>query len=184
MTSEIKKGFDTGFVLQGKKVILRKFTEPDIDDIYIGWLNDPDVVRFSNQRFLRHNGKSSLQYLASFESTDNLFISVCLLPDEKPVGTMTAYVSKPHATVDVGILLGDKSVWGLGVGQDAWDTLINWLLEHDDIRKVTAGTLACNHGMLRIMERSGMHCEAIRKKQEIVNTRAVDILYYAKFSVT
>jgi len=175
---------DTGFVLQGKKVLLRHFTKQDIDDTYISWLNNPDVVRFSNQRFLKHDRKSSLHYLASFKSTDNLFISICQLPDGKPVGTMTAYMAKPHGTVDVGILIGDKSVWGSGIGQDAWDTLMNWLFEHNNIRKLTAGTLAGNYGMIKIMERAGMHQEAIRKEQEIVNKQAMDILCYAKFNTT
>lgn len=169
------------FVLKGEKVLLRPFTVSDINDTYIGWLCDPDVVRFSNQRFLKHDQESSLRYLASFEGTDNLFISVRRLSDDSPVGTMTAYVSSHHGTVDVGILIGDKAVWGKGYGQDAWNTLTNWLLERDDIRKLTAGTLACNHGMIKLMERSGMRHEATRSEQEIVNGQAVDILYYAKF---
>ena len=182
--AEIEAMIDAGFVLQGKKVLLRPFTESDIDETYIAWLNDPDVVRFSNQRFRKHNRESSLLYLASFAGTENLFISVHCLSDDRPVGTMTAYVSSHHSTVDVGILIGDKSVWGLGYGQDAWNTLTNWLLECDDIRKLTAGTLACNHGMIKLMERSGMQHEATHKAQEIVNSDAVDILYYAKFSAT
>ena len=167
--------------LKGEKVFLRPFTASDINDTYIGWLNDPDVVRFSNQRFLKHDLKSCLRYLASFDETDNLFVGVHRLSDGSPVGTMTAYVSSQHGTVDVGILIGDKSVWGMGYGQDAWNTLTKWLLDRDDIRKLTAGTLACNYGMIKLMERSGMHHEATRKEQEIVNGQAVDILYYAKF---
>ena len=180
------------FTLQGSKVLLKRFTESDIDEAYIGWLNDAEVVRFSNQRFLRHDRESSMRYLATFEDTDNLFISIRSLSDDRPVGTqigtqigtMTAYVSKHHGTVDVGIMIGDKSVWGSGYGQDAWNTFTDWLLARGDIRKLTAGTLACNHGMIKLMERSGMEYEATRKAQEIVDSQEEDILYYAKFSAT
>lgn len=174
---------DSEFALHGKKVLLRPFAEYDINESYIRWLNDPDVVRFSNQRFLSHNRQSCLRYLTSFDDTDNLFISIGSLSDDRPVGTMTAYVSSHHGTVDVGILIGDKSVWGSGYGQDSWDTLTDWLLGRDDIRKLTAGTLAVNVGMIKVMERAGMHHEATRIEQEIVNKQAIDILYYAKFSV-
>lgn len=173
---------DADIFLQGTKVILRKFIESDIDGVYLSWLNDPDVVRFSNQRFAEHDRESCIRYLASFDSTDNLFISVRNLADDHPVGTMTAYVSKPHGTVDVGIMIGDKSVWGSGYGQDAWDTLTKWLLGREGIRKLTAGTLACNAGMIKLMERSGMQHEATRKAQAIVDGDAMDILYYAKFN--
>lgn len=172
----------TGYVLYGDKVVLKPFDATDIDDIYINWLNDPEVVRFSNQRFLMHDRESCLRYLASFEGTNNLFISVRRQLDGRPLGTLTAYISRYHGTVDVGIMLGDKSVWGGGYGQDAWDTLAKWLLGRDDVRKLTAGTLACNYGMIKLMERSGMTLEAVRKAQEIVEGQPVDILYYAKFN--
>lgn len=168
-------------ILQGDKVLLRPFTRSDINPTYIGWLNDTDVVQYSNQRFLEHTRESCLRYLDSFSETDNLFFSVRRLSDDTAVGTMTAYLCRHHGTVDVGILIGDKTVWGNGYGQDAWNTLASWLLGRDDIRKLTAGTLACNHGMIKLMERSGMQHEATRARQEIVKGQATDILYYAKF---
>lgn len=172
---------ESSFSLSGDKVLLKSFSVSDINDAYIGWLNDPNVVKFSNQRFLKHDRESCLRYQASFEGTGNLFMSVRRLSDDSLIGTLTAYVARHHGTVDVGILIGDKSVWGQGYGQDAWDTLTNWLLGREDIRKLTAGALACNFGMIKLMERSGMILEAVRKAQEIVEGRPEDILYYAKF---
>ena len=102
---------DTEFVLQGEKVLLRQFVAADIDENYIAWLNDSDVVRFSNQRFLKHDRESCSRYLATFEETKNLFITVRSLSNDRALGTMTAYVSNHHGTVDVGIMIGDKSVW-------------------------------------------------------------------------
>ena len=182
--SELLTMDNTLFVaLHGDKVVLRPFVVSDIDDSYISWLNDLDVVRFSNQRFRAHDRESCLQYLSSFTGSNNLFISVRRSSDDNLVGTLTAYISCHHGTVDVGIMIGEKSVWGLGFGQDAWDTLTNWLLQQENIRKLTAGTLACNYGMIKIMERSGMILEAVRTAQEIVDEQPVDLLYYSKFNV-
>jgi len=169
------------FEIRGAKVLLRQFCLEDITDRYIGWLNDPAVVRFSNQRFVSHDRASCLRYLASFAATDNLFISVRRFDTGKAIGTMTAYVASHHGTVDVGIMIGDTSVWGGGYGQDAWNVLTNWLLAQDSIRKLTAGTLACNRAMIRIVERSGMQLEAVRKSQEIVDGMPQDILHFARF---
>ena len=44
--------------LPGKQVFLRPFTLADISAEYIAWLNDPRVVRYSNQRFLTHTRES------------------------------------------------------------------------------------------------------------------------------
>jgi RimJ/RimL family protein N-acetyltransferase len=167
--------------IRGLKVLLRTFSLEDINDRYFAWLNDPLVVRYSNQRFLTHDRESCVRYLNSFSGTDNLFVSVRRLDTNQAIGTMTAYISRRHGTVDVGIMIGDKSVWGGGYGQDAWNTFTNWLLAQGSIRKLTGGALACNAAMIRIMERSGMQLEAVRKSQEIVEDVPQDIQLFARF---
>lgn len=167
--------------LRGTLVNLCIFQESDITEDYLRWLNDAEVTRFSNQRFRHHDRVSCERYLASFQESDNLFLSVRRCDDGCAIGTMTVYCSPHHGTADVGILIGERTIWGKGFGQDAWSTVMRWLSSHKMVRKVTAGTLACNSGMIRLMERSGMTLEAVRKHQEIVAGEAVDLLYYAKF---
>jgi len=169
------------FKIKGKHVVLSNFAEEDITDSYINWLNDSDVIKFSNQRFIKHDYLSCKKYFDSFNNSENLFISIKLTGSNKMIGTMTAYFSH-HQTVDVGIMIGEKSKWGKGYGSDAWKTLLQWLKENNNIRKITAGTLAINFEMLKLLEDSGMHLEAVRKSQEVVNGKAEDILLYAIFS--
>jgi ribosomal-protein-alanine N-acetyltransferase len=169
-----------GLPLFGKRVDVSVFGPADITDAYIGWLNDPDVVRFSNQRFRRHTRETCTRYLESFAGSDNLFLSV-RLRGAAAVGTMTVYYSRLHRTADVGIMIGERSVWGQGLGQDAWTSVVDWLASSRAVRKVTAGALATNVGMVRLMERSGMAFEGRRIRQEIVEGEEVDILYYARF---
>lgn len=169
------------FPLQGKLVSLRPFSVADISERYVSWLNDPEVVRYSNQRLRRHSMESGKAYLASFDGTDNLFVGIHRKEDDVLVGTMSAYISRHHGTADMGIMLGEKAVWGMGYGQDAWNTMLVALLLHPKIRKVTAGTLECNVAMLRLAERSGMQFEGARKQQEIVDGQAFDIRYFGRF---
>ncbi len=167
--------------LSGNQVELRPFTAADITPAYLGWLRDPEVVRFSNQRFRTHTAESCAAHLASFRGTPNLFLSILRQGDGRPVGTMTAYVSAPHGIADLGILIGDRGCWGQGIGLDAWQTLMAHLFQHSRLRKLTAGTLRPNVGMVRIMERAGMRLEGVRERQEIIEGVAVDALLYACF---
>lgn len=171
------------YLLEGQKVRLRPFTAADISASYITWLNDPQVVRYSNQRFRSHNQISSEQYLRSFVGTDNLFVAITDRDKDQLLGTMTAYVARPHATVDVGLMVGERSAWGQGIGQDAWNTLCGWLLGPEvGLRKLTAGAARPNVAMLRIMERFGMQFEAVKCEQEIIEGETVDLLYYSSFA--
>jgi [ribosomal protein S5]-alanine N-acetyltransferase len=167
--------------LVGEKTRLVRFDNSDITDKYLNWLNDPTVVRYSNQRFKHHSIESSRAYLASFENTDNLFLSIRRISGGNAIGTLTIYAAMPHGTADIGILIGATKEWGNGYGLDVWQTASNWLIEYCGMRKVTGGTLSCNEGMKKIFERSGMHLECTRRAQEIVEGIPMDTLYYARF---
>lgn len=168
-------------VTTDERLYLCPFTGSDITADYIRWLNDPEVVRFSNQRFRHHDEESCLAYLRSFADSDNLFLAIRLCDDKRLIGTMTAYVSAQHGTADMGLLIGERGLWGRGFGLEAWNLLLGHLLRDCKLRKITAGTLRCNVGMTRIMERSGMRLEAVRSQQEMVDGEAQDVLYFAKF---
>lgn len=167
--------------LQGGRVRIRPFTAADLTVRYIGWLNDPQTVRFSNQRFRRHDADSAQRYFNGFAGTPHQFLAIEDATTSIMVGTMTVYVQEPHGTADVGILLGESEVRGRGYGKEAWKLVILWLLKTCQVRKVTAGTLACNHGMVKLMELAGMHLEATRVAQELVENQLQDVLYFARF---
>jgi RimJ/RimL family protein N-acetyltransferase len=165
----------------GNVVRLRLFQVSDISDTYISWLNDSEVVKYSNQRFLNHTFEMSYNYLKSFTGTDNIYMAVEDKITKELYGSITAYKQSYHGVADIGLMIGNKNSWGKGVGFEAWTLLMEFLLMQCDIRKVTGGSLKINTGMIRIMEKSMMTHEATRKKHELFNGEPVDILYFCKF---
>jgi RimJ/RimL family protein N-acetyltransferase len=162
--------------LRGKLVTLKPFDERDITPAYVGWLNDPALMKYSNQRFFSHSLISCASYLNSFKGGNNIFLAI--YHETKMVGTMTAHVSAVHRTADIGLLVGTP---GEGFGKDAWSTLMAHLFRLD-ARKVSGGTLRCNAPMVRIMTGCGMQADGIRIAHELIDGEAVDILHFAKFN--
>jgi hypothetical protein len=62
------------FPVSGSKVSLRLFSEDDINNRYLSWLNDPAVVKYSNQRFINHTFESSIAYLKTFKNSNSIFM--------------------------------------------------------------------------------------------------------------
>lgn len=165
--------------LTGSAVTLRTFGPANLTADYLGWLRDPQLMKYSNQRFRSHSMDSCRAYLDSFEGSDNLFIAI--YHEGAFVGTMTAYRSLVHGTADIGLLIG-AAVQGKGLGRDAWATLMAHLLAIGT-RKVTGGTLRCNAAMVRIMQSCGMQADGVRTGQELVDGVPQDILYFARFGM-
>lgn len=169
------------FPLYGEKVYLELFSPENISEEYVGWLNNKEVMQFSNQRFKNHTFITSLNYYNSFNGTDNIFLSIKKIDNEKMIGTMTLYFSTNHGVVDLGIMIGNKEMSSQGFGSDAWCGLVQALSNGKIVRKITAGALKSNVPMIKLMNKSGMHLEATKRDQEIYQGRPEDILYFAKF---
>jgi len=166
--------------IASERILIDTFSDEDITSEYISWLNDKEVVQFSNQRFIKHTKDSCMIFLNGFKDTDSLFVKIVSLNNKKTIGTMTAYINSNHGTCDVGILLGDKGIWGKGYGLEAWILFTNWLKSHAQIRKLTAGTSSINKPMLKILKKSNFSIECTRKQHEIIENKLVDLIYFIK----
>jgi RimJ/RimL family protein N-acetyltransferase len=171
--------------IETPRLVIEPFGEPYLTDGYVGWLNDPEVLRYSDQRFRAHTRETCLSYLRSFEGTPNYFwaIRAKTFPDGL-LGTATAYVDVHHHVADVGLLIGDKSDWGKGYGTELWLAVCDFLFRSATVRKVTGGTIEPNRGMLAIMERVGMVDDGRRQLHCLWEGRPVDLIHKALYRET
>lgn len=161
------------------------FGEQHLTDRYVGWLNDPNVVRYSEQRFATHTIESCRAYWASFRDTPHYFWAIELSEGDIPgkhIGNINAYLETRHGLADLGILIGDREIWGKGYGTEAWVAVCDWLFNNAGVRKITAGTLACNHGMRSIMSHAGMVDDGQHFRHYLFEGEEMDVIYRAVFA--
>lgn len=170
--------------LLSPRLSLRPFQQTDITANYISWLNDAYVTRFSNQRFHRHTFDSCSDYLKTFLGSANSFLLIERRDNQQSIGTATVYRDFNHGNANIGLLVGERSSWRQGFGSEAWQAILEAVLLESDMRKVSGGTARFNQAMVRIMEQSGMELEAVFADHELINGHPVDILHYARFTVT
>jgi len=142
------------------------------------WLNDSTVVRYSEQRHLKHNLVSEIDYLRS----PDVYVWKILtgpVPLRHHLGNISAMIDSDNRTADVGILIGAGNS-GNGIGTVAWSALITSLLRHS-VTKVEAGCMANHKAMIRVFEKTGMKYEGRRTKHFLYGRRRVDVVYYGKF---
>ena len=167
-----------------EKLRIIKFTENHITPVYIAWLNDKEVVKYSELRHIVHTHESCYQYFKSFQDTPNFFGAIEVFDDGiwKHIGNVNSYVNEKNKIADVGILIGEKTMWGNGYGFIAWNGMCNYLLSKRQMRKVTGGAMSSNKSMLKIMQRVGMSEDGTRIRQYVCDGNEVDVCHYALFS--
>lgn len=165
-----------------ERLCIVPFSDRHLTNRYVGWLNDPEVVRYSEQRHRRHTLASCEAFVDSFRHSPSFLWAIETAQGPAlHIGNIAAYVDAVNSVADVTILLGERSAWNRGFGLEAWTAVCNHLLDDVRIRKVTAGTLADNAGMRWIMRRSGMVDDGVRAAHYLLDGRPVDLVYAALF---
>ena len=165
-------------VLETPRLVLQPFPDDLLTDTYVGWLNDSEVVRFSEQRHMTHTRESCRDFIASFAGTPH---GLWAIRDKTRglchIGNISTDVDPRTGTGDIRILIGDRAAWGTGLGAQAWMAVMAHLFDDLGLAQVTAGTLAGNTGMLKVMEKSGMRETHRRPGPTPIDGRAMDVIY-------
>ena len=127
----------------------------EIDKI-VSWLNDKDLMKYSEQRYKNHTRETQDSYLMSPDRYRLIYDTPFTL-----VGTITAILDNQNMVADIGILIGSEHK-GCGYGAEAWRKFSQELAT-DGIRKIEAGCMAKNKAMIRVFEKNGMILEGTRR---------------------
>ena len=100
------------------------------------------------------------------------------------IGNIGVVLDRNNAVADVTIIVGEKKAWNTGLASRAWCGVVSQLFSTYDLRKITAGTMSANESMIRLMKRSGMQIESVRKRQFIWRADEVDLIQGAVFRKT
>jgi RimJ/RimL family protein N-acetyltransferase len=158
------------------------FSLVHLNQRYVDWLNDANLMRFSEQRHRQHSIQECRNYWKSFEGTKNLFLAIEIESEpSRHIGNISIHFDENNSIADIAILIGDADSRGSRYGSEAWGAVCEFLFATYGARKITAGTLSTNLAMLKIMERAGMIPDGVRKRHFVVNGKEVDIIYKALF---
>jgi ribosomal-protein-alanine N-acetyltransferase len=163
-------------------LLVSAFRDALLTERYVAWLNDPEVVRFSEQRHHTHTLDSCGRYLAGMRLSDGLFLSIEVLEGGLwHVGNISVAVDRPNSSADLSIMLGESKAWGRGYASVAWNAVIGYLLGKAGLRRVTAGTMEVNDPMIRLMRRSGMQVDGVRPRHFLWEGREVGLVTASRF---
>jgi RimJ/RimL family protein N-acetyltransferase len=164
------------------RLALEPFSAGRISQTYVGWLNDPAVMRYSENRHRSQTVETCTAYVRSFDGGPNHLWAITESAGGRHIGNISANVDEANQVAEIGILIGEREVWGRGFGREAWAAVQGFLLRAGGVRKVEAGTMAENRAMLRIFEACGMDEEGQRARHFLLEGREIDLVHYAIFA--
>lgn len=150
---------------------------------YVSWLSDPAVNRFLESRFARHDHASTVAYVNRMLADPNaLMLGIRSLELDRHVGNIKlAPIDRHHGLGEIGLLIGDRSAWGRGLGTEAISLMLDIATRQLGLRKLTAGCYASNAASARAFERAGFFREGVRREHFLLDGKGEDLLLMARF---
>ena len=144
--------------LEGELVVLRPKRMDDVPADYM-WRIDPELADLDATRpinlTIREYGRYQKDEL-QFPSPWSVRLAIDTLHDDRHIGNCMYYdinFDKGHA--ELGIMIGERSYWGKGYGEDAVRTLLRHMFTDTPMKMVYLHTLARNLRAQRCFTKSG-----------------------------
>lgn len=163
------------------ELVIKDFDVAMIDEEYVSWLNDKDVVKYSEQRHKMHSIGSCIKYHDDMLRSDNPFLSISWGKQAKEhIGNISVYFDHPNNIAEMSIMIGNKKFWGKGIGLKSWCIVQDVLFQKFCVRRVVAGAMSINTPMVKIFDKAGMAVDCVRPKMFLHAGVEIDLVQVSK----
>lgn len=171
-------------LLEGTNIFLRDVTVSDVDEDYYQWMTDDEVNKYMETRFNHQSIEEIKNYVEKMNSDPNVyFMGIIYKKKEKRIGNIKlGPVSNRHFRSEMSLWIGEKSLWGAGLGTEAISLMRDFACARLKLHKITAGCYSNNIASARAFEKAGFHIEAVLKEEYFNQGKFVDRFCYAYFS--
>ena len=152
--------------LIGTNLYLRRIERSDLEGNYFQWLNDQEVTRWMQNGIFPNSAESMLDYYQhTAVSRSEMVLAIILAENDRHIGNIGLHNIHPtFRTAEIGILIGEKDVWGQGYGTEAIKLLSSHAFTRLNLNRVGAGAVAKNIGSIRAFEKAGFTREGISRE--------------------
>jgi UDP-4-amino-4,6-dideoxy-N-acetyl-beta-L-altrosamine N-acetyltransferase len=171
-------------MLKGQKVLLRPLKKEDWHKTII-WRNDPELTGlvmshpfpiteemekewYDNELT---NKTNRAIYFAIEDTKSNNQIGIIFLNN----------INWISGTVQFGLLIGENSARGKGLGKDVLEIIIDYAFSSLNLRKISLEVISINLTAIKLYEKMGFKVEGLLKKHWFFKNQYHDVLIMSKF---
>lgn len=175
---------DYAHFIEGEKIFLREVRQTDVNENYYKWMNDIEITRYTESRFYPYSMEQLQTYVSSLDGKrDSVFLAVIAKESSQHVGNIKlGNIDWIHRRADIGVIIGEKAVWGKGYASEAIALLSDYAFKRLNLHKVWAGCYSNNTGSIKAFQKAGFVEEGIQRKHYYYNGGYIDLVLLGKIN--
>ncbi len=141
----------------GDRIFLKGLSSKDVTQAYVKWMQDEEVTQFLESRWDMHTAGSLKKYIKHINGSPHDFLFGIFLKETKEhIGNIKiGEINEKHKYGDLGLMIGNKNMWGKGYATEAIIFATNYAIEKLSLNKLKAGIYANNVGSHRAFIKAG-----------------------------
>jgi RimJ/RimL family protein N-acetyltransferase len=152
----------------------------------LGWLHDPEVVRYLE---VRHNPPATIgdlqEWVAGFDQRSRIILGVFDATENRHIGNVTlAPIDVRNLRAHLGYMVGDRAYWGRKVLVRVLPAVFNFAFGTLGLNKITAGADTRNLSSIINFKKLGFVKEGAFRQHIYENGTYFDEVRYALFKET
>ncbi len=151
--------------IAGERIFLREMHETDISEKFISWLSDSEINRFLEVRHNPPDLESQKAYVMECKISSTKAYLGIFLQNETLIGSVT--LNSYETKVEIGLMIGEKSLQGKGIGTEVIKTISHWAREQG-FMEITAGYLQENERSARLFKSLGFQIIGVIQKSDTI----------------
>jgi RimJ/RimL family protein N-acetyltransferase len=150
-------------------VTLNILKKKNITKKYVDWLNNYEVVKFTEQKNLKHNHKTILKYFEYISKSKNQFLFGIFIRNNNKyehIGNIKlGPINYIHRFAEISYFIGETKYWNKGFATLAISKIIKIAKFDYKIKKLIAGVYSMNVGSQNVLKKNNFKLEGIFKSQ-------------------
>lgn len=143
-------------MLVGKQVCLRPLTLEDVSDDYIAWMNDYEIVKYTESRFTTHTRQSINEFVKKANTATAHTFAIVAKDSNKHIGNIKLDgIDERLHDGDVGLIIGRKEYHGRGIATECIRLVTEYAFKQLGLQRVWCGIYAPNIGSIKAFNKAG-----------------------------
>ena len=162
----------------GNLVYLRPLVLEDVTEDYVAWMNNYEIVKYTESRFFVHTRKSIEEFVQNSNNTNTFTFAIIAKEENVHIGNIKlGNVNWIHRHGDIGLIIGRKEYHGRGIATEAINLLTDYAFKHLNLHKVWCGIYEPNIGSLRAFQKAQYEIYAKAPSHCFFEGKYVDCFY-------
>lgn len=169
-------------MIKGKNIYLKLLNTDDVTSIYLDWMQDNEITQFLESRWKTYTLDDLKTYVKKTNNgQDNFLFGIFQNENSEHIGNIKiGGINQIHRYGDLGILIGNKNMWGKGYATEAINLITQYAFNEINLNKLTAGIYINNKGSHKAFMKANYREVGILKNHSYCEGKYLDVVLVEK----